>query len=503
MIVKSQSLTVNLGLLAVFIGLPYIFLWGFLLYSGRIDMGIMAWVAVLLVFDAALLGMFFIGLVKPLRVAGEALHQFASGDFTVQAENPYRGEFKKMLDDLNQAFVSIQRMMEGILDNTVNIAGANFETVAATAKVVFNVEKEEAHIRDIAAASNEIAANVSGVAENVAEAKNAAESVNQAVVKGNEVIRETIGNMTRIADSVGTAADTVQQLGESSRRIGEISQVISEIAGQTNLLALNAAIEAARAGEQGRGFAVVADEVRKLAERTSEATQQIAAMIHSIQSDTDAVAHTMQAGVETAQVGKDSAARAGESFETIMNSIERVSGLIGKIAATIEGQRSATGEIAHSVTAIADFTARNTQQAYHAIDVIERTNSVIGLQLQIMDQFNIPGKLLLVAKSDHVLWKKRLNEMLLGSTEIRPDEMADHHHCRLGKWYYGEGQQKFAGNPDFAAIEAPHAKVHEVARKVAELYHAGKKIEAQEMVDNLDPHTGVVLEKLDRIRTSL
>jgi len=503
MIIKSRSLTANLGLLAVLIGFPYMFLWGYLLYSGRIDMTIMAWVAVLLVFDAVLLGMFFVGLVKPLRVAGEALHQFAAGDFTVQAQNPYQGEFKKMLDDLNGAFVSIQKMMGGILDNTVNIAGANFETVAATAKVVFNVEKEEAHIRDIAAASTDIAANVSGIAENVTQAKEATESVNREVAKGNDIIRETIGNMSRIAESVGNAADTVYQLGESSREIGAISQVISEIAEQTNLLALNAAIEAARAGEQGRGFAVVADEVRKLAERTTQATQQISAMIHSIQSGTDAVAQTMQAGVETAQAGKDSAARAGESFATIMNSIDRVSGLIVQIADTVEGQRTATGDIATSVEAIADFAARNTSQAYHAIEVIERTNSVIGLQLQIMDRFNIPGKLLLVAKSDHVLWKKRLNEMLLGSTEIRPEEMADHRHCRLGKWYYGEGMQRFSGNPNFVAIEAPHAKVHEVARKVAELYRDGKKIEAQEMVDNLDPHTGFVLENLDKLRAGM
>lgn len=500
MLIKSRSLMVNIGLISVLIGFPYLFLWGYLLYTERIDWTIMGWVAVLLAFDGAILGMFVIGLVKPLRVAGEALHKFSGGDFTVQAENPYRGEFKNMLDDLNQAFVSIRKLMEGMLDNTVGIAGANFETVAATAKVVFNVEKEEAHIRDIAAASGEIATKISDIAENVASAQGATETVNQEVLKGNEIIHETIRNMTRIAESVGTAADTVQQLGESSRQIGEISRVISDIAGQTNLLALNAAIEAARAGEQGRGFAVVADEVRKLAERTAQATQEIGTMIHSIQSGTDAVAETMQNGVTTAQAGKESARRAGESFETILASIGQVSGLISHIAATVESQRTATGEIAGSVDAIADFAARNTQQAYQTIEVIERTNSLIGLQLKTMEKYNIPGKLMLVAKSDHVLWKKRLNEMLLGSNQINPEEVSDHHQCRLGKWYYGEGMKQFAGDPSFTAIEPSHAKVHEIARKVAELYKNGMKIEAQEMVDSLEPHTGIVLENLDRLR---
>lgn len=501
MLIQKQSLMVNIGLLAILIGLPFVFLWGYLLMTGRIDLTLMAWICLLLAFDAMLLWRFMAGLVKPLRSAGAALEKFAAGDFTVHVDNPYRGEFKVMLDDVNKAFAAIRTMMRSVLDNTVNIASANFETVAATAKVVFNVEKEEEHIRGISAASGELARNISGVAEHAAQGRELAESVNLSVNRGNTIVGETIDKMGQIAEVVSNAADTVHKLGDSSRRIGEITQVIGEIAGQTNLLALNAAIEAARAGEQGRGFAVVADEVRKLAERTAAATQEIAAMIQAIQTDTAEVIDTMQTGVTTAQSGKDAAARAGEAFRTILGSIGTVTSLINEIAVAAEGQRGATGEIANSTQVIAEVAAGNTRQAYRAIEVIEKTNSVIGAQLHILEQYNIPDRLLSVAKSDHVMWKKRLNEMLLGSTTILPEEVVDHHNCRLGKWYYSEGKRVYGGRPEFAAIEAPHAKVHEIARKVAELHQAGMKIEAQQAVDDLTPYTDAVLENLEKLRS--
>jgi len=500
MLIQKQSLTVNIGLLAILIGLPFLALWAYLLMSGRIDLTIMAWVCLLLAIDGLLLWRFVVGLVKPIRIAGSALEKFSSGDFTVRVENVYSGEYKKMMDDLNHAFDAIRGMMASILDNTVNMASANFETTAATAKVVFNVEKEEEHIRGISAASADLARQISGVAEHALHGKQVAESVNQLVSRGNLVVGETIDKMGQITDVVRNAADTVQKLGISSQRIGEIIQVIGEIAGQTNLLALNAAIEAARAGEQGRGFAVVADEVRKLAERTATATQEINAMIQAIQSDTAEMVATMEEGVTAVQSGKDAAARAGEAFQAILGSIGTVTSLINEIAAATEGQREATGEIANSIQVIADVATHNTQQAYSAIGVIEKTNSVIGSQLRTLEKYDLPDKLLSVAKSDHVLWKKRLNEMLLGGTSIRPDEVVDHHSCRLGKWYYTEGKRVYGGRPEFAAIEAPHAKVHEIARKVAELHQAGKKIEAQLAVDEITPFTDAVLQNLEKLR---
>ena len=162
----------------------------------------------------------------------------------------------------------------------------------------------------------------------------------------------------------------------------------------------------------------------------------------------------------------------------------------------------ATDEITGAIDAIGELAHSNTQQGHAAIRSIEHTNSVIGGQLRIIEAFEIPHKMLLIAKSDHVLWKKRLNEMLLGSEQIRPDELSDHHQCRFGKWYYDEGRRLFGNDPAFRAIEAPHARIHEIAREVERLYREGDVEAAQEMVDQLSPFTEQVLDALDQLHAS-
>ena len=499
MLIQRFPLTVNVLILAAVIGIPFLGLWWFLLASGRIDLEILAWVGVLLVVDTAILWLFVRGLVRPLSDVGTELKAFAEGDFTVRMANPYHGQFKTMLDDVNNAFESIESMMTGVLGHTVNIASANFNTVAATAKVVFNIEKEERHTRGIAQASGEIAERMGEIAVGAAGGRQAVEAMNGAVESGNAIVRRIGNEIGELAEVVAETEGTVQRLGDSSQQIGEIVNLIRDIAEQTNLLALNAAIEAARAGEQGRGFAVVADEVKGLAGRTAKATGEIAQMIQTIQGETGSAIETMRQSVERAERGREVAAEAGAAFDSILGNLNEVTGLINTIADTAEHQRVATGEITGSIDAIGELAINNTQQGHAAIRSIEHTNSVIGGQLKIIEAFEIPHKMLLIAKSDHVLWKKRLNEMLLGSEQIRADELSDHHQCRFGKWYYDEGRRLFGDQSEFKAIEAPHARVHEIAREVERLYREGDVEAAQDMVDQLSPYTEQVLDALDAL----
>jgi methyl-accepting chemotaxis protein len=184
--------------------------------------------------------------------------------------------------------------------------------------------------------------------------------------------------MIRISEVVKKSAETVQELGKSSNEIGEIIQVIDDIADQTNLLALNAAIEAARAGEQGRGFAVVADEVRKLAERTSKATQEIAGMIKHIQKDTEGAVKSMQQGTKEVENGRNLAEKAGDSLKEIIMGADRVTDIVTQVAAASEEQSRSSEQITQNIELITNVTqqsATGVRQIAHAAEELNQLTS--------------------------------------------------------------------------------------------------------------------------------
>ncbi|MEW6653432.1 MAG: methyl-accepting chemotaxis protein, partial [Bacteroidota bacterium] len=207
--------------------------------------------------------------------------------------------------------------------------------------------------------------------------------------EGGKVVGQTIEGMNRIAVVVKQSADTVQQLGKSSDQIGEIVQVIDDIADQTNLLALNAAIEAARAGEQGRGFAVVADEVRKLAERTTKATKEIANMIKQIQKDTSEAVISMTSGTVEVEKGKELADEAGKSLSQIISGAEQVVDIVTQVAAASEEQSSAAEQISknlESINHVTNESATGIQQIARASEDLNRLT--LNLQ-ELISRFKI------------------------------------------------------------------------------------------------------------------
>jgi len=202
-------------------------------------------------------------------------------------------------------------------------------------------------------------------------------------------VQETLVGMQNIAERVQESARTVESLGARSDQIGAIVGTIEDIADQTNLLALNAAIEAARAGEQGRGFAVVADEVRALAERTTRATKEIGTMIKGIQSETAGAVSSMEHGVREVEKGMDSSRKSGEALSQIVDAISEVSMQVHQIATAAEEQTAVTGEISSNIHQITDVVSDTARGAHETATAASQLSSLAGELQRIVGRFKL------------------------------------------------------------------------------------------------------------------
>ena len=269
-------------------------------------------------------------------------------------------------DEIGQTSAIFNAFMEK-LQSVVGDVKSSAEQVMATAHQMAAAARELASSSDqqseatvaMAAAIEEITVSISHVADNSAHAHEMAVDAGHLSAEGHDAVQEAVGEMRKISDSVGSAAQMIRDLDAKSSQITSIVNVIKEIAEQTNLLALNAAIEAARAGEQGRGFAVVADEVRKLAERTTASTQEIARMIDAIQASTQSSTQGMELSTQLVEEGVQMAGRSSDSMIRIEASTGKVQGAVDEISTALREQSSAATQLAQEVEKISQKTEKN------------------------------------------------------------------------------------------------------------------------------------------------
>ncbi|HTY38094.1 MAG TPA: methyl-accepting chemotaxis protein [Bacteroidota bacterium] len=313
--------------------------------------------------------------VRPVKHLEEQSKQLALGDMTVDVEYTSGDEIGSLAESFRTMIRNLRETLHDIQEASSAVASASSEISSSTEEMAAGTQEQTSQAGEVASAVEEMTKTIVTNSRNASDTAEAAKQAKAAAEAGGLVVEETVKGINRIADVVNKSADTVRTLGKSSDQIGEIIGVIDDIADQTNLLALNAAIEAARAGEQGRGFAVVADEVRKLAERTTKATKEIAGMIKQIQSETNGAVSSMEEGTMEVEKGKELADKAGKSLREIVDVSQKVTDMVSQIAAASEQQSSASEQIAKNVEAISSVTgqtASGTQQIARAAEDLNR-----------------------------------------------------------------------------------------------------------------------------------
>ncbi|MCE5182269.1 MAG: methyl-accepting chemotaxis protein [Betaproteobacteria bacterium] len=327
--------------------------------------------------------------INPLNEAVAAAGKIADGDLSDRVSTQREDEIGALLNALGHMQESLRQMIGNITSNAQHIAGLSTSLFATSNNVASQSAQQSDDASSTAAAVEELTTSIEHMAESARDSFALAQEAGETAKRGADIVSQASAEMSNIAESVNQSSQRILSLGEHSANISTIAGVIKEIADQTNLLALNAAIEAARAGEQGRGFAVVADEVRKLAERTAKSTDEITTMIGAIQSESKHAVDTMHQGQQRVDTGVAMAGEAALAMSEIARGSGQVVDAVNSISAGLQQQSASSGLIASNVERIAAMSEQNAIAIQDVANASAQLSESAGSLQAAVAQFRI------------------------------------------------------------------------------------------------------------------